>query len=69
MENKAYDGPMGAIWLDMTGKEVMNFLNCHAWQKVKQSIVEAAGKKPISMKTIFKTKVEQDGSLQYKVQW
>jgi hypothetical protein len=44
----------------------MNFISRGVWEKVKREKVKALGRKPSGTKCVFKIKVEQDGSKQYK---
>jgi hypothetical protein len=53
-------------WIPLVKSKFMNFKSRRVWKKVKRKKVKALRQKPLGTKWVFKVKVEQDGSKQYK---
>jgi hypothetical protein len=64
---QAINGKDKSKWIPLVKSEFMNFISRGVWKKVKREKVKALGQKPLGTKWVFKVKVEQDGSRQYKL--
>jgi hypothetical protein len=63
---EALSGPEKEKWKEAIGKEAMNFISRKGWKKVPKSVPRALNRKIMKAKTIFKKKLEPDGTIKYK---
>ena len=63
---EALTGPEKEKWKEAIGKEAMNFISRKGWKKVPKSVPKALHRKIMKAKTIFKKKLEPDGTIKYK---
>ena len=63
---EALNGPEKEKWKQAIGKEAMNFISRKGWKKVPKSIPKGLHRKIMKAKTIFKKKLEPDGTIKYK---
>jgi hypothetical protein len=66
---EALAGPECEQWKNAMGSEAMNFISRKGWKKVKKLLPKALKRKIMKAKTIFKKKIEPDGTIKYKVRY